>query len=152
MECTCACAYAPLTLLPVPIVSAQSRVPNLRCRMNPQVQTAKPEPAPSAEEKRKYQRYRFINNIYVCKQNGSWHRAMTYEISLGGISVAMVTELSVGEIVRLSPIAGKEVYAVVRRRKGTMYGFEFLKLSTWLREQIQKICEKLPPFTSLADV
>jgi c-di-GMP-binding flagellar brake protein YcgR len=120
--------------------------------MNPQAQSAKLDPAPTGEEKRKNQRYRFINNIYVCKQNGSWHRAMTYEISLGGLSVAMVTELSLGEIVRLSPIAGKEVYAVVRRRKGTMYGFEFLKLSTWLREQIQKMCDSLPPFTSLTDV
>jgi hypothetical protein len=59
--------------------------------------------------------------------------------------------LAVGEIVKLSTVVGKGVYAVVRRRKKTMYGFEFLKLSSFVQKQIQKLCEGLRLFKSLDD-
>lgn len=52
---------------------------------------------------------------------------------------------------KLSTVVGKGVYAVVRRRKKTMYGFEFLKLSSFVQKQIQKLCEGLRLFKSLDD-
>jgi len=54
--------------------------------------------------------------------------------------------------VNLSPVVNKRIEAIVRRKKGAMYGFEFLDLTARLEEQILKLCEKLPLFQSLIDV
>jgi hypothetical protein len=50
---------------------------------------------------------------------------------------------------RSTPVAENRVQAIVRRKTGAMYGFEFLGVATELREKIQKLCEGLPLFQSL---
>jgi hypothetical protein len=123
----------------------------LAVQMNSQEGIPQITELPAGEDRRKHPRHRYLDNLYICKQNGTWHRATTFAISMGGLSVATTSELVVGEIVKLSYILGKEVYAIVRHRKGTMYGFEFLKLPPALSDKIQNLCETLPPFRSLAD-
>jgi hypothetical protein len=120
-------------------------------RMNPQAEPGNPPTAPAGAQKRRHTRHRFINRIYVSGKNGSWFRAMTFEISVGGLSLATIAEFSVGEKVKLSPVVGKEVYAAVRHRHGTMYGLEFLNPTAAMVEEIQQLCEGLPLFKSLYD-
>ncbi len=74
------------------------------------------------EEKRKHPRHRYIERLYVGKRDGMWFTAMTYEISVGGLSAATTTELKIGDKVSLSPVANKRVEAIVRRKQGAMYG------------------------------
>jgi hypothetical protein len=77
---------------------------------------------------------------------------MTYEISAGGLSAATTTALAVGESVHLSPVVGKRVEAINRRKQGAMYGFEFVGVSPKVIEALQKLGEGLPPFQSMIDV
>jgi len=58
-----------------------------------------------------------------------WFTAMTYEISAGASSAATTAERQLGEKVNLSPVADKRVEAIVRRKKGAIYGFEFAAIS-----------------------
>lgn len=81
-----------------------------------------------------------------------WFTAMTYEISAGGLSAATTTNLSVGEKVSLCPVVDKRVEGIVRRKNGSMYGFEFLGLTAQIEAKILKLCEGLPLFQSLMDV
>ena len=81
-----------------------------------------------------------------------WYTAMTYEISRGGVSAATAAELTVGDKVKLSPVVDKRVNAIVRRKKGAMYGFEFVGLTPKIEARILMLCEDLPLFQSLIDV
>jgi hypothetical protein len=117
--------------------------------MNPQAEPDNPSAAPAIDEKRTHARHRFINRIYVSGKNGSWFRAMTFEISIGGLSLATVADFAIGEKVKLSPVVGKEVYATVRHKNGSMYGLEFLNPAATMVEEIQQLCEGLPVFKSL---
>jgi hypothetical protein len=49
---------------------------------------------------------------------------MSFEISGGGLSAATSGYLEVGEQVLLFPVLRTRVRATVRRRNGSMYGFE----------------------------
>ena len=100
-------------------------------------------------EKRRHARHRYIERLYVRKTNGPWYTAMTYEISAGGLSAATHAELGVGERVKLSPVMDQMVEAIVRRKKGAMYGFEFLGMNSELQGKIEALCERLPVFQSL---
>jgi c-di-GMP-binding flagellar brake protein YcgR len=120
--------------------------------MDAEPQTTQPAIAKTGEERRRYSRHRYIERIYVGKQDGTWFTAMTYEISAGGLSAATTTPLEVGEMVNLSPVVGKRVEAIVRRKHGAMYGFEFLEITPRIREQLVKLCEGLHLFQSLIDV
>ncbi len=70
-----------------------------------------------------------------------WFTAMTYEISAGGLSAATTAELQLGEKANLSPVADKCVEAIVRRKKGAMYGFEFQGVTTQVEAELLKLCE-----------
>src|SRR3974390_259133 len=48
--------------------------------------------------------------------------------------------LTIGEKVEIKAVAGHTVKAMVRRKHGAMYGFEFIGLSDDLRERIRNIC------------
>jgi len=120
--------------------------------MDADVQASAPTVENVVEEKRRHSRHRYIERLYIGKQDGMWFTAMTYEISAGGLSAATTTDLEIGEKVNLSPVVNKRIEAIVRRKKGAMYGFEFLDLTARLEEQILKLCEKLPLFQSLIDV
>jgi PilZ domain len=120
--------------------------------MDPEIQAPRAAPAKVDEEHRRYARHRYIEGVYIGEQDGTWSTAMTYEISVGGLSAATTTPLAVGETVHLSPVVGKPVEAIVRRKQGAMYGFEFIGLPPKVFEQLQKLCEGLPLFQSMIDV
>ena len=75
-----------------------------------------------------------------------------FEISEGGISAATPNILLVGERVELYPVVGYRVHAVVRRKNGAMYGFEFVGLTEEQSAKIRAKCESLPLFMSMLDV
>jgi c-di-GMP-binding flagellar brake protein YcgR len=101
------------------------------------------------EEKRRHSRHRYIERLYIGTEDGTWYNAMTYEISPGGLSDTTTAELVVEERVKLSPIIGQCFRAVVRRKEGAMYGFEFVEMTPKIEEQLRKLCEGLPVFQSL---
>ncbi len=120
--------------------------------MNEQV-TKKEHPAPSGgAERRRHSRHKFIERVFIGKQDGTWTTAMSFEISAGGMSVATTAEFAVGEQVKLSPVVEKKVDAIVRRKMGAMYGLEFTGLTPQIQKDISKLCEGLPPFHSMAGV
>jgi hypothetical protein len=120
--------------------------------MDAETQAREPAPVREGPERRRHARHRYIERIYIGKHDGTWFTAMTFEISVGGLSVATTVALEVGEAVNLSPVVGKRVEAIVRRKQGAMYGFEFVELTPKIVEQIQKLCETLPLFQSMIDV
>lgn len=99
-------------------------------------------------ERRKHKRYRYIERLYNCRQNGLWYTGMTFEISAGGLSAATTADLEVGEAVKLSPVVEQKVEAIVRRKRRAMYGFEFLDLPVRIEDHIRKLCEGLPLFSN----
>ena len=103
-------------------------------------------------ERRRYSRHRLMQKIHIWREDGSGETGIAFEISQGGMSAATTFALGLGEVVELSPVVGHLVRAVVRRRTGAMYGFEFIEMTAELREQLIEMCEKLPPFQSLADI
>ena len=103
-------------------------------------------------ERRKRSRHRCIERLYIGRRDGMWYTAMTYEISAGGLSAATTADVTVGEKVKLSPVVEKRLEAIVRRKQGAMYGFEFVELAPQIEDQIRKLCEGLPLFQSLVDV
>jgi hypothetical protein len=52
----------------------------------------------------------------------------------------------------LSPVAGYRVSAIVRRRTGSMYGFEFVELTEKQQKDICEMCKDLPLFRSMLDI
>jgi hypothetical protein len=120
--------------------------------MGVEAQMAGPPLPKPVEERRKHTRHRYIERLYIRKEDGMWFTAMTYEISVGGLSAATTADLQVGEKVNLSPVVDKRVEAIVRRKKGSMYGFEFLGIAAPIEAKLRKLCEGLPLFQSLIDV
>jgi hypothetical protein len=57
-----------------------------------------------------------------------------------------------GERVELYPVMGFRVKAIVRRKNGSMHGFEFVDLDEQQKAKINKTCEGLPEFQSMIDV
>jgi c-di-GMP-binding flagellar brake protein YcgR len=108
--------------------------------------------APSGEERRRYSRHRMIGRLFIVLKDGTTKDATSFEISVGGISAATTHPLKVGEQVTLWPVVSERVAAVIRRNSGTMYGFEFIGLKPEIRERIQEICKKLPPFQTMLDL
>jgi len=114
--------------------------------MNAEVQENLNRQAYAGPEKRRFPRHRYIERLYIGRQNGLWFNAMTCEISAGGLSATTTADLAIGENVRLSPVMNRCVEAVVRRRRGAMFGFEFSSISAELQSQVQHLCESLPLF------
>jgi len=101
---------------------------------------------PHQVNRRRHVRYRMQQPLLISRNDGSSHPATTSEISLSGLSAATAGVLRAGEEVRLSPVAGEQISASVRRRVGSMYGFEFTSLPTGLEEKIHSLCSGLVPF------
>jgi hypothetical protein len=79
--------------------------------------------------------------------------ATQFEISEGGLSAATTTALlKVGDEVQLTPVMGEHVNAIVRRKQGTMYGFEFVGIPTKIQELIRNACSALPLFRSSVEI
>ena len=115
-----------------------------------------PPKAQVAAEKRRYTRHRYATSIEIRVEDprGRYDTfdAMTFEISEGGLSAATPNILLIGEQVELHPLLGYRLRAVVRRKHGAMYGFEFQGLSEEQKLSIRKKCETLPLFSSMLDV
>jgi hypothetical protein len=109
-------------------------------------------PWDSGVERRKHPRHKYVERIIIENRDATWTAAMSFEISAGGMSVATAKEFAIGQRVKLSPVVGKKVEAIIRRKKGSMYGLEFLELTAQVKADIEKLCEALPPFRSMADV
>jgi hypothetical protein len=60
------------------------------------------------------------------------------------MSAATINHLHVGDKVDLSPVAGYRVHAIVRRRTGSMYGFEFAALTEKQQNHMREMCKDLP--------
>jgi hypothetical protein len=138
-----------VNMLHAPAPGSHDRIPERPMPL--EVQGKELEPTNTVQERRKHPRHRYIERIYVGKTDGMWFTAMTYEIGAGGLSAATPTNLSVGEKVSLSPVVNKRVEAIVRRKNGSMYGFEFLNSTPETEEKIVKLCESLPLFHTLID-
>jgi hypothetical protein len=102
-------------------------------------------------ERRRHTRYRLVEGLLIRRNDGSSYQATTSEISISGLSAFTTGILRVGEEVRLCPVAGMQVSAIIRRSLGTMYGFEFSVMPPTLEEEIHKLCRGLVPFRTAAD-
>ncbi len=103
-------------------------------------------------ERRRHTRHRLGENIQVWLDDGRAYTAMACEVSESGMYAATTSPLRVGDKVEVSPVAGYRVSAVVRRRTGTMYGFEFAKLTAKQQKEIKDMCAGLPLFRSMLDI
>jgi hypothetical protein len=52
----------------------------------------------------------------------------------------------------LSLVVGKRAEGIVRRKQGTVHGFEILEMTPKIREQLLKLREGLPLFQSMIDI
>lgn len=119
--------------------------------MNAELQKKEHTSVPAGLERRKYTRYRFIDRLYIRRSDGYWFTAMTYEISAGGLSAATIADFAVGDRVSLSPVAGHRVQAIIRRKQGALYGFEFMEIPAQIQQRIKELCGVLPPYLCLTD-
>ena len=103
-------------------------------------------------ERRRHSRHRYSSKVEIHRQQGLDVDAMTFELSEGGMSAATPNILTIGEKVEVKPLLGRTVMAIVRRKCGVMYGFEFVELSEETREKIREFCQRLPLFTTMLDV
>jgi c-di-GMP-binding flagellar brake protein YcgR len=108
--------------------------------------------APGGVERRKHSRYRFIVDLNISSENGATMHGMSFEIGAGGMSAATSGPLEVGEQVILYPVIRTRVKATVRRKNGSMYGFEFLAPTAEFQEKILALCQTLPLFQTMADI
>jgi hypothetical protein len=103
-------------------------------------------------ERRRHSRHRFIVDLNISSENGASMHGMSFEIGAGGMSAATSGPLEVGEQVILHPVMRTRVKATVRRKNGSMYGFEFLAPTAEFREKILALCQTLPLFQTMADI
>jgi hypothetical protein len=108
--------------------------------------------APGGIERRKHSRHRFIVDLNISSEHGASMHGMSFEIGAGGLSAATSEQLEVGEQVILYPVIRARVKATVRRKNGSMYGFEFLAITPEFQEQIVALCQTLPLFQTMADI
>lgn len=105
--------------------------------------TARSSPTPETD-RRRHKRFRLSVPISVSGKDASIIPAMTLEISEGGLSAVLISELQVGDTVKIYPIAGETLTAQVRHRIGRVYGFEFLEVSDQQVSRLRETCSRLP--------
>ena len=115
------------------------------------VQTVATQAAPDFVNRRRYTRHRLSAQVEIHREHGLNMDAMMFEVSEGGMSAATANILTIGEKVEIKAVAGQTVKAIVRRKHGAMYGFEFIGLNEDLRERIRNICRELPLFQSILE-
>src|SRR5262249_25959968 len=115
-------------------------------RRRMQTESISQGPTISAIDRRRFPRHRLSTPVTVWLPDQSGVPAMTIEISESGLSVCTGAPLTVGEKVDLEPIGGGRVNAVVRRKLGKVYGFEFLPLAAERMQAIRRLCGRLPLF------
>lgn len=97
-------------------------------------------------ERRRYKRYRLTVPVSVCGSDASIIPAMTLEISEAGLSAVLASPLEIGASVKIYPVAGETLTALVRRKVGKIYGFEFLKVTDEQTLRFRHVFSRLPPY------
>lgn len=108
--------------------------------------------SPSWAERRRHPRHRYMQDVYICRNDGIEVPGTSFEISESGMSAATPNYLNIGETVEIFPILGLWVKAIVRRKVRAMYGFEFVRLTEEQTNGLRKLCAGLPLFQSMADI
>lgn len=103
----------------------------------------KKEEAVPVPDRRRHPRYRYSVPITVRRASKQNVLGISIEISESGMSALISEALEVGEQVKVEPIAGSRVAAIVRRNAGKVYGFEFSDLTSAQVQQIREICKTL---------
>lgn len=115
-----------------------------------------PSETPSREsggiERRRHSRHRFIIDLNISSEIGATMHGMSFEIGAGDMSAATSGPLEVGEQVILYPVIRARVKATVRRKNGSMYGFEFVAPPAEFQEKNLALCQTLPLFQTMADI
>ena len=105
------------------------------------------EPSPeNLPDRRRHPRYRYSVPIAIRSAEGATIPGITIEISESGLSAIAADTLVVDEIVKLHPVGGTTVSALVRRRVGRVYGFEFLHPTAKQIRKIRESCKTLPRY------
>jgi len=107
--------------------------------------------SPDPVERRRHKRYRIKERLLIRRKNGQSYQAVTSEISVSGLSAATDGVLQIDEEVDLSPVVGEQINAIVRRKAGIIYGFEFTNALDNVVEAVHLLCRGLVPFRSQAD-
>jgi hypothetical protein len=108
-------------------------------------------PRSSGLERRRHSRHRLGQPIQICLEDGRAYPPMAFEMRESGMSAATTSDLYVDEV-DLSPVATYRVSAIVRRRTGSMYGFQFVELTEKQQKGIREMCKDLPLFRSMLDI
>ncbi len=95
-------------------------------------------------DRRRHPRYRFSEPITICSADGVVIPGIGIEISVSGMSAITADSLKVNDIVKIEPIAGGTMVALVRRNIGRVSGFEFLNVTAEQVQRIAKSCKVLP--------
>ncbi len=107
--------------------------------------TARSTPT-ATTDRRRYKRFRLSVPISITGEDRSVIPAITLEISEGGLSAVLVSELQIGDVVKVYPLAGETLVAQVRRRVGRVYGFELLNPSDQQVTRLREACSRLPRY------
>lgn len=101
---------------------------------------------PATPDRRRHHRFRLSVPISVSGSDSSVIPAITLEISEAGLSAVLVSDLHIGDFVKIYPIAGETFAAHVRHRVGRVSGFEFLNPSELQVSRLREICTRLPRY------
>jgi hypothetical protein len=107
--------------------------------------TARSSPM-ATTDRRRHKRFRLSVPISISGNDASIIPAMTLEVSEGGLSAVLVSELKIGETVKVYPIVGETLTAEVRHRVGKIHGFEFVEVSDQQISLLREACARLPRY------
>jgi PilZ domain len=106
---------------------------------------ARSSPMP-VDDRRRHKRFRLCVPVSISGHDASIIPAMTLEISEKGLSAVLVSDLRIGDLVIVYPVAGETLTAQVRHNVGRVYGFEFLNVSEEQVGRLRDVCGKLPRY------
>jgi PilZ domain-containing protein len=94
--------------------------------MRPESVASRTRLPPSPRDRRRHVRHPITASLCLTAPGGSRKRGTVLEISEGGLSATVGVDPNVGDRVQLEVFAGRKVWAFVRHKTRTMYGFEFV--------------------------
>jgi hypothetical protein len=97
-------------------------------------------------DRRRHPRYRLSVPLTIRGADGAVSRGISVEISTSGLSAIVAEPLQLDDTVELEPISAVNVLALVKRRIGKIYGFEFLELTAEQTQRIVDRCKSLPRY------
>jgi hypothetical protein len=104
------------------------------------------EVSETSSDRRRHLRYRSSIPLTIRSADGVVARGISIETSESGLSAITSDSLKVDDTVELEPIAGGKVQAVVRRKLGRVYGFEFFNLTAEQIQLMTESCKRLPVY------